>query len=156
MGRTTKNIIYRQCNPLYGVKDMYYVEVPRYADAKHSVSHYLGERTYPYANLDDARKFAIECINRDQWSRMSAYVSQAFYPNSDVSKFIGGGVKGIAIYKNKEANFYGAVVPNRGKFYWVLNNAQHEKSLLNMYGQVIDLPPRTPKKKNEGAHPFGL
>ena len=133
---------------MYEVANMYYVSVPRYADAKHSINHYLGERSYPYANLDDARKFAIECIERDQWGRMSAYVSQAFYPNFDVSKFIGGGVRGIAIYKNKGENFYGAVVPNRGKFYWVLNNPEHKKALLNMYGQVIDLP----SKKN----PFGL
>lgn len=129
---------------------MYYVEVPRYADAKHSINHYLGAKTYPYANLDDARKFAIECIKNNQWSRMSAYVSQAFYPNSDVSKFIGGGVKGIAIRRNKEDEFYGAVVPNRGKFYWVLNNTEHKKYLLNMYGQVIELPSK------DDWHPFGL
>ena len=137
---------------------MYYVEVPTYIDTNHRISKRRGEKTYPFTNLDEARKFAIERLKDDQWERMSAYVSQAFFPNTDVMKFIGGGVKGIAIRssKDKEDNFYGGVVPNRGKFYWVLNNPEHKKFLLNMYGQVIDLPPRTPKKKDKGMHPFGL
>lgn len=137
---------------------MYYVEVPIYANAKHSISKRMGDNTYPFTNLDEARKFAIECLKHNQWEHMSAYVSQAFFPNSDVMKFIGGGVKGIIIRNstNKEENFYGGVVPNRGKFYWVLNNAQHRKFLLNEYGKVVDLPPKMPRKKDKEMHPFGL
>ena len=136
---------------------MYYMEISRYRDKNHR--QYIRTDKYEYSTLDEARKHAIFSINAGMWAGMSAYVSQAFYPSRPLTDFIGGGVKGVSISKTKDRDeFYGAVVLNRGKYYWVLNNPEHKMYLLNEDGTVAKEVVRKPskKKKDTEMHPFGL
>lgn len=129
---------------------MFYVEIERFKTAQRKSHHYIGSTYMKFNTLNEARKYAITIINRGEWGRTTAYISQAFFPNKDVMSFIGGGVRGVNIKKDESGDPYGAVVPYRGKYYWVLNNPEHKKYVLNMYGDTIDLP-----SKGEW-HPFGL
>lgn len=135
--------------------NMFYVQIAKYSKPNHNPSSYIRTEYREFPTLDEARSYAIHLFDVGIWNRTTAYISQAFFPNKDVSAFIGKGVKGFCISKSKNGVVYGAVCPNKGKFYWVLNDKEHRKYLLNRDGMIQKEIILNKTKKKE-THPFGL
>ena len=133
----------------------YYVSIDHYRKSDRRVSSYFKTTYMEFPTLDKARERAIQLLESGYWTHSTALIANAIYPNSDVMKFIGGGVKCVHIGKSKE-NVDGGVVPNRGKFYWVPNTDEKKKYLLNRDGTIDkEVVSKSRPKKDEGL-PFGL